>query len=82
MDQTHISEQIAHTTARIETFSPSNVSESGTGFFYHVPLGGESVVPLLITNRHMVVGKASIEISLTHANDKVIPNMATTRGIF
>ncbi|MGA8841294.1 MAG: serine protease [Candidatus Aquilonibacter sp.] len=73
MDGTHISEQIEHTTARIEAFTNTNVAESGTGFFYQIALEGESVLPLLVTNRHMLAGKARLEISLTHADGQGNP---------
>ena len=70
MDASHISEQIAHTTARIVTFNSKNVANAGTAFFYHIPAEDGALVPVLITNRHMLSGKTRVEISFTHKDDE------------
>lgn len=50
-------EQLIHATVKIDTGSDRNVTGSGTGFFYAFPSDDpQGVVPVIVTNRHVVEG--------------------------
>jgi hypothetical protein len=58
------SEQLAHSTVRIETTTSSG-SGSGTGFFYKFAEQGEEHVPAIVTNKHVVNGAIQGKFVLT-----------------
>lgn len=57
-------EQMAYSTVHIECEVP-NGKATGTGFFYQVSLGPGRIVPLLITNKHVVAGATRATIVFT-----------------
>lgn len=52
--QLSVQENISHLTAKIETQDAAGNNYSGTGFFFDLKLDNQKVVPLLITNKHVV----------------------------
>lgn len=48
------SEQLAHSTVRIECDLPDGSLSVGTGFFYALNETGETNIPVIITNKHVV----------------------------
>lgn len=60
------SEQMLFTTIRIEC-EAAGKSSVGTGFFFAFRNGEESMLPLIITNRHVVAGAGRATIRLTKA---------------
>lgn len=48
-----ITEQLIHTTVRIESFYDNDTKGTGTGFFFKFKFGDRSI-PLIITNKHVV----------------------------
>lgn len=50
-----MSEQLMHSTVRIETLNQNGFSQStGTGFFFLFSIKGKNNVPVLVTNKHVV----------------------------
>ena len=67
-----ISEQLAHSTVRIET-SKASGEGSGTGFFYRFVYNGDSHVPTIVTNKHVIEGSLSGSFVLTERDDDENP---------
>ena len=59
-----IMEQLCFSTVRIETRDINNNCYSGTGFFFNLSVE-DKVVPLIITNKHVIKGMASGQFVLT-----------------
>ncbi len=68
-----ISEQLIHTTVRIESIDRQNRPHSGTGFFFNFPVEGNVQVRVIVTNRHVLESMQSISISLTVADSQDAP---------
>ena len=49
-----LSEQLLHTTIRIEASLASGGCSVGTGFFFKFCDDGKTYVPAIVTNRHVV----------------------------
>lgn len=58
-------EQLAHSTVRIECDLPGGMISTGTGFFYSLNSNGEKHVPVIITNKHVVVNATRGRFLLT-----------------
>ncbi len=67
-----ISEQLAHSTVRIETSTASG-GGSGTGFFYRFADKGDAYVPAIVTNKHVIEGSLSGSFVLTEKGDDENP---------
>jgi hypothetical protein len=67
------SEQILFTTVRIETTLVSGAIGSGTGFFYEHKLDGEKLIPLIVTNKHVVKGAVKGKFQLHEADTNAEP---------
>lgn len=67
-----IKERMCFSTTRIETFDFLGNSYSGTGFFFNL-LVDDKVVPLLVTNKHVVRGMKSGRFILTEKGDQDNP---------
>jgi hypothetical protein len=50
------SEQLAHTTVRLETVNSKGERATGTGFFFSCLQNGDTSVPVIITNKHVIEG--------------------------
>ena len=58
-------EQLAYSTVRIETELPGLERGTGTGFFFDLPHSGDSKIPLIVTNKHVVEGASKGTFKLT-----------------
>lgn len=67
MSQLSILEQLCYSTTRIETKDKSGNLYSGTGFFFNIKNDNE-VLPLLITNKHVVKNMEEGVFRLTEAD--------------
>lgn len=67
-----ISEQLAHSTVRIETSTASG-GGSGTGFFYRFAANGDAHVPAIVTNKHVIEGSFRGSFVLTEKGDDENP---------
>lgn len=70
--QLSISEQLAHSTVRIETTTAGG-NGSGTGFFYRFANKGDTHVPAIVTNKHVVNGAIRGQFVLTEKNSNGEP---------
>jgi V8-like Glu-specific endopeptidase len=61
------SELLTHSTVRIECELQNKDTSTGTGFFYHVK-NGDSLIPVIITNKHVVEGSIHGKLHLNIAN--------------
>lgn len=70
------SEQLVHSTIRIETFYDDGSSGTGTGFFFNFrgKNAGE-LIPAIVTNKHVVNGAPRAKIHLTLRDDKNGPKI-------
>ena len=71
-----VTEQLMYCTARIVGRNAANVEiKIGTGFFFQLPIAGgdNQVMPLLITNKHVIDGVAYAEFVI-HTNSTGGPN--------
>ncbi len=59
-----ISNQLAETTLRIEAQLSNGIS-TGTGFLFNIRPNGKLLLPILITNKHVVEGSSSIKVIVT-----------------
>ncbi|HXG38362.1 MAG TPA: serine protease [Bacteroidota bacterium] len=68
-----LTEQIAFSTVRIEV-KVGNLDGVGTGFFFSMLQEGDSSVPVIVTNKHVVAGTQRGSFVLTRANPDGTPN--------
>lgn len=61
-------DQLLFTTVRIETTGAEGKVSSGTGFFYNHRLDGDKVLPLIITNKHVINGAKQGRFQLHESN--------------
>ena len=73
-------EQIAHSTVRIECDLAGGGLGTGTGFFYSLNRQGESHVPVIVTNKHVVAGASNGRFLLTLRNDDGGPDIGNTKA--
>ena len=73
MAELSIYEQLSFCTSRIETEDVNGNSYSGTGFFFNLNVNNK-IVPLLITNKHVVKGMKKGLFRFTTADDDGLPN--------
>ena len=66
------SEQLAHSTVRIET-SKASSEGSGTGFFYRFADNGDTHIPAIVTNKHVIEGSLRGSFVLTEKGDDENP---------
>ncbi len=59
------SEQLAHSTVRIEIETASGARGTGTGFFYRFAEDGKQHLPAIVTNRHVIEGAAMGKFHVT-----------------
>lgn len=70
-----ITEQLAYSTVRIEVFLAKG-SGTGTGFFFNFKID-DKILPVIVTNKHVVKGAIFGEFKLTLKNDDGTPNLNT-----
>lgn len=64
-----ISEQLAYSTARVESTDAQGKIATGTAFFFRCLDTGQSHVPVLVTNKHVVEGGVRGRFHLTLRDD-------------
>jgi Trypsin-like peptidase domain len=70
------SEQLTYSTVRIECARDDDWPSVGTGFFFSFLAGGGTMVPALVTNRHVVRGATAIRYYLHGRNADDEPDRA------
>jgi hypothetical protein len=63
-----VSEQLVHSTVRIEAISAAGDLATGTGFFFRLQETGDTHVPVIVTNRHVVSDAQRIRFHMTLAD--------------
>lgn len=76
-----ITEQLLHSTVRIEALDANGVPSSGTGFFYNFEGGPNRVVPAIVTNKHVIRNKARGYFHLTMHDGKHVPELGKHQGV-
>ena len=74
MTESSIFENLAQGTIRIESKLRNGAISSGTGFFVKFVEQGDSFVPAIITNKHVVAGAVSGSLRFTLSNKDGGPN--------
>jgi V8-like Glu-specific endopeptidase len=64
-----IAEQLMHTTVRLECLLENDMISTGTGFFFRFNIEKEVVIPLIVTNKHVINGSKTGSFVLTKSND-------------
>ena len=68
-----IIEQLCFSTVRIETTSNEGISYSGTGFFFNLSIDDKTIVPLLVTNEHVVKGMTQGKFIMSECDESGNP---------
>ena len=68
-----ITEQLSYSTVRIEVDYPDKTTGSGTGFFFRLLDKGDSHIPVIVTNKHVVKNTIKGRFVLTLQNDDGAP---------
>lgn len=77
-----LTEQLLHSTLRIETLDANGVPSSGTGFFFNFPGNSPNqVFPAIVTNKHVVRNQTRGFFFLTMADSKGGPDIGKHEGI-
>lgn len=71
------SEQLAHSTVRIECEMSDGTVGTGSGFFYAFARVGDQHVPAIVTNKHVVAGAKVGRFSLTLRSAEGTPIVGT-----
>jgi Trypsin-like peptidase domain len=64
----HLSDELIHTTVRVEAWD-ATASHTGTAFFFNFEFGIDTVMPMLVTNRHVLAGMTRAALHLTYEDD-------------
>jgi len=81
MKNLSVSEQLTHTTVRIECDLANGASSSGTGFFFRFMDSAESHYPAIVTNKHVVNGALRGRFHITPTTPAGDPDHARHRRI-
>lgn len=65
MEHLTIAEQLIRTTVKIKIRSSGDRVGFGTGFYFAAPVDDHHIIPLLVSNRHILDNQDLIEIGLT-----------------
>jgi len=68
MEKLSIMEQLCFSTTRIETQDANGNSYSGTGFFFSYKIDENRIMPLIVTNKHVVEGMTIGRFKITKAD--------------
>jgi hypothetical protein len=72
-----VAEKLLFSTVRIETTLTNGSTGVGTGFFFDIQLDDQRVVPVIITNKHVIANSSSGQFQVHEAetsNDQVRPS--------
>lgn len=70
-----IIEQLVHSTVRIETRLHDGGVSTGTGFYMRLCEDGDTYIPVIITNKHVVENADIGKFHVTFANDDGLPDI-------
>ena len=70
-----IIEQLVHSTVRIETRLHDGGISTGTGFYMRLCEEGDTYIPVIITNKHVVENAEIGKFHVTLANDDGLPDI-------
>jgi hypothetical protein len=74
-----MSEQLMHSTVRIEVLNNTGqIQSTGTGFFFLYSIRGENNVPVLVTNKHVVMNAKLGRLVFTIATEENSPKYGET----
>lgn len=77
-----ITEQLLHSTLRIETLDANGVRSSGTGFFFNFPGDTHThVFPAIVTNKHVIRNQTRGFFHLTMTDGSGRPDIGKHEGI-
>lgn len=62
-----LTEQLLHSTVRIECANANGEGSSGTGFFFEFAVGNGKVCPAIVTNKHVIRDKVRGAFTFTYA---------------
>jgi hypothetical protein len=65
-----LSEQLLFSTVRIEVRTKDGLSGTGTGFFFQFQVAEGQILPLIVTNKHVIEGSESGSFFLHESNTK------------
>lgn len=68
-----LSEQLAHSTVRIEIETVAGCKGTGTGFFYRFADQGDKHIPVIVTNKHVIEGAQRGRFNVTLADEEGNP---------
>jgi len=68
------SEQIAHSTVRIEVILHTGEKATGTGFIYKFAQNGDQHIPAIVTNKHVIQNAQSGSFHISLADGQGLPN--------
>lgn len=68
-----LADQLMYSTVRIECYLQNGTGSTGTGFFFRFLESGETHVPAIVTNKHVVEGAVVGRFIMTLANDNGDP---------
>jgi len=75
-------EQLVHTTVRIETVDSMNIVRSGTGFYFRAARIDNLQVPCIITNKHVIEGRHQGKIHFTlQKGSEDVPDYGNFRSL-
>ncbi|MGE0624574.1 MAG: serine protease [Pseudomonadales bacterium] len=64
-----VAERILYSTTNLTAYHGGAVIGTGTGFFYTLPLGPDSIYYLMLTNKHVLTGATEIAVKFHIAAD-------------
>ncbi|CAA6811382.1 MAG: Trypsin-like peptidase domain-containing protein [uncultured Campylobacterales bacterium] len=70
-------EQLVHSTVRIETILRNGGNSTGTGFYMNFLQNGDSSIPVIVTNKHVIAGAQLGRFHVTTAGDDGAPNLGS-----
>lgn len=76
------SEQLFFTTAYLSGRDSAGSSWTGTGFIVNYEVADSAIVPVLITNKHVLVGAVELVVRLVRAGTDGEPTSAATEATF
>lgn len=76
-----ISEQLLFSTVRIQAQLPSGQISTGTGFFFDFRIDEKRVLPLVITNKHVVAGASEGQFQV-HERDTAVSDSRPSGKFF
>lgn len=68
-----LAEALMHMTVRLECKLAGNSSITGTGFFFKFEIDDQTIIPVIVTNKHVIEGSEVGSFVLTKADDQGQP---------